>query len=133
SHTNSAAIIVRRFDERDLVGVGIVSLFQAAAAEFLRSPRNRRPDQTARHARAGFTFVELMLVLALLLVASSLVVPPVLRLMADQPLKEAAERARSQLANVRLKALDSSVAWQFRFEPGGRRYLWMPLEPSSGN
>ena len=74
-----------------------------------------------------------MLVLALLLVASSLVVPPVLRLMADQPLKEAAERARSQLANVRLKALDSSVAWQFRFEPGGRRYLWMPLEPSSGN
>ena len=80
---------------------------------------------------AGFTFVELLVVLALLLVASSLVFPPVLRLMADQPLKEAAERARAQLANVRLKALDSSIAWQFRFEPGGRRYLWMPLEPSS--
>lgn len=79
-------------------------------------------------ARGGFTFAELLLVLTLLLIVSGLVFSPVLRLMADQPLKEAAERARVQLASVRLKALDSSSAWQFRFEPGGRRYLWMPSE-----
>lgn len=81
-----------------------------------------------RHVRGGFTFAELLLVLALLLIVTGLVFPPVLRLMADQPLKEGAERARSQLASVRLKALDSSAAWQLRFEPGGRRYLWMPSE-----
>ena len=51
--------------------------------------------------------------------------------MADQPLKEGAERARSQLANVRFKALDSNVAWQFRFEPGGKHYLWMPQESAA--
>lgn len=79
--------------------------------------------------RAGFTLVELLLVLALILIATGMVFPPVLRLMADQPLKEAADRARSQLTNVRLKALDAGVAWQFRFEPGGRHYLWMPHEP----
>ncbi len=83
--------------------------------------------------RSGFTFAELLLVVAVLLVISGLVFPPVMRLMADQPLKESAERARSQLTNVRVKALDSSVAWQFRFEPGGRHYLWMPLEPASLN
>jgi type II secretory pathway pseudopilin PulG len=75
--------------------------------------------------------VELLLVLSLLLIATGLVFPPLLRLMADQPLKEAAERTRSQLATVRLKALDAGVAWQFRFEPGGCHYLWMPQEPAA--
>lgn len=93
----------------------------------------------ARHGErsraAGFTFAELLLVLALLLVISGLVLPPVMRMMADQPLKEAAERTRAQIATVRLKALDSSAAWQFRFEPGGRHYLWLPQEmnaPATG-
>jgi Tfp pilus assembly protein FimT len=89
----------------------------------------------ARHSQysrsAGFTFAELLLVLALLLIISGLVFPPVLRMVADQPLKEAAERTRSQIANVRLKALDSSAPWQFRFEPGGRHFLWIPQEPTS--
>ncbi len=82
-------------------------------------------------ARDGFTFAELLLVLAILLIITVVVFPPVLRMMADQPLKEGAERARVQLATVRLKALDSSAAWQLRFEPGGRRYLWMPVETNS--
>ena len=82
-------------------------------------------------ARDGFTFAEMLLVLAILLIVTGVVVPPVLRMMADQPLKDGAERARVQLASVRLKALDSSAAWQLRFEPGGRRYLWMPSEISS--
>jgi len=80
----------------------------------------------------------MLLVLTVLLIVSGLVFPPVLRMMADQPLKEAAERTRAQIANVRLKALDFSAAWQFRFEPGGRHYLWMPQEsntsaPAGGN
>ncbi len=79
-------------------------------------------------ARDGFTFAEMLLVLVILLIITGVVFPPVLRMMADQPLKEAAERARVHLATVRLKALDSSAAWQLRFEPGGRRYLWMPVE-----
>ncbi len=84
-----------------------------------------------RTKAAGFTFVEMLLVVALLLIMAGIVFPPVLRLMADQPLKEGTERARQQLANVRLRALDSSVAWQFRFEPGGRKFLWMPHEAES--
>ncbi len=81
--------------------------------------------------RSGFTIAEILLVLAVLVVISGLIFPPVLRLMADQPLKEGAERARLQLANVRFKALDSNSAWQFRFEPGGRHYLWMPQESAA--
>jgi len=93
--------------------------------------RRENLDRCRTLARDGFTFAELLLVLALLLIVTGLVFPPVLRLMADQPLKEAAERARVQLATVRLKALDSSSAWQLRFEPGGRHYLWMPTESSA--
>ena len=88
-----------------------------------------RFDRQWKQARDGFTFAELLLVLALLLIVTGVVFPPVLRMMADQPLKEGAERARVQLASVRLKALDHSAAWQLRFEPGGRHYLWMPMEP----
>ena len=84
-----------------------------------------------RTTTAGFTFVEMLLVVALLLIMAGIVFPPILRLMADQPLKEGTEKTRQQLANVRLRALDSSVAWQFRFEPGGRKYLWMPHEAES--
>lgn len=84
-----------------------------------------------RQARDGFTFAEMLLVLAILLIITGVVFPPVLRMMADQPLKEGAERARVQLVSVRLKALDSSAAWQLRFEPGGRRYLWMPVDANS--
>ena len=93
-----------------------------------------RRDRLLRHreqTRDGFTFAEMLLVLALLLIVTGLVFPPVLRMMADQPLKEAAERARTKLANTRLKALDHSTAWQFRFEPGGQHYAWMPMEPAS--
>lgn len=93
--------------------------------------RRDRFHRRRRLARDGFTFAEMLLVLALLLIVTGVVFPPVLRMMADQPLKEGAERARVQLASVRLKALDSSAAWQLRFEPGGRRYLWMPTETVS--
>lgn len=90
----------------------------------------RRDSLHSRQARdrGGFTFAEMLLVLAILLIVTGVVFPPVLRMMADQPLKEGAERARVQLVSVRLKALDSSAAWQLRFEPGGRRYLWMPTD-----
>ena len=93
--------------------------------------RRDRLLRQREQARDGFTFAEMLLVLALLLIVTGLVFPPVLRMMADQPLKEAAERARTKLANTRLKALDHSTAWQFRFEPGGQRYAWMPMEPVS--
>lgn len=97
-----------------------------------RQRRNRlQRTRQRRVARDGFTFAEMLLVLAILLIVTGVVFPPVLRMMADQPLKEGAERARVQLASVRLKALDSSAPWQLRFEPGGRHFLWMPTETAA--
>ncbi len=108
---------------------GVGSLFHAARpVSNCWESRDCGMKKTPDPLRRGFTIAEVLIVLAVLLVASGLVFPPLLRIMADQPLKEAAEKARSQLANVRLKALDSGVAWQFRFEPGGKHLLWMPLE-----
>ena len=51
-------------------------------------------------ARDGFTFAEMLLVLAILLIITGVVFPPVLRMMADQPLKEAAERAGGTVLDV---------------------------------
>lgn len=98
------------------------------------NPRHKRfalrrlSEVVPQNPREGFTFAEMLLVMALLLIITGVVFPPVLRMMSDQPLKEGTEKARQQLATVRVRALDSSVSWQFRFEPGGRKFLWMPEE-----
>ncbi len=102
----------------------------ADAAQFACCAHGRISCRVVRR-RSAFTIAEILLVLAVLVVISGLIFPPVLRLMADQPLKEGAERARAQLATVRFKALDSTAAWQFRFEPGGSHYLCMPQESAS--
>ena len=63
--------------------------------------RRDRLLRRRKQARDGFTFAEMLLVLAVLLIVMGLVFPPVLRMMADQPLKEGAERARTKLASTR--------------------------------
>ena len=78
--------------------------------------------------RGGLTLIELLLVLAVLVVIAGIAWPSVMRFAAERDLKEGAERVRSALANTRLRAVDSSTIWQFRFEPEGRQFVALPLE-----
>jgi prepilin-type N-terminal cleavage/methylation domain-containing protein len=78
--------------------------------------------------RRGYTFVELLLVLALLAVLAGLAWPSVLRFRNEQMIKDAAERVRSELDRTRFRAIDTGLAYQFRYETDGRRFIAIPAE-----
>ncbi len=78
--------------------------------------------------RRGYTFVEVLLVLALLAVLAGLAWPSVLRFRNEQSIKDAAERVRSELDRTRFRAIESGIAYQFRYETDGRRFIAVPAE-----
>jgi type II secretory pathway pseudopilin PulG len=77
---------------------------------------------------AGYTLLELLLVLAILVAVAGAVTPTVVTRMGEYRLKQGAEAARFALAATRIHAIDLSSVYQFRFEPGGRRYLAVPTD-----
>jgi Tfp pilus assembly protein FimT len=87
--------------------------------------RRRKND---RGARRSYTLLELLLVVGILVIVASAVAPAVLQRMNDYHLKETTESVRSALAATRLHAIDLSSTYQFRFSPGGRRYLAVPTD-----
>jgi prepilin-type N-terminal cleavage/methylation domain-containing protein len=89
--------------------------------------------QACRATRAGrrcsgYTLLELLLVLAILVAVASAVAPTVVARMAEYRLKRGAEATRFAIAAARVHAIDLSSVYQFRYEPGGRRYLAVPTE-----
>lgn len=80
--------------------------------------------------RRGYTFVEVLLVLAVLAVLAGIATPAVLRFTSEQSIKDAAEAVRRELDATRFRAIDQGVVYEFRYEPGGAKYLALPGEPA---
>ena len=59
--------------------------------------------------RRGFTILELIVVLAILLGLISLVVPPVRSLLRDQELRDISQNARSMAGRARLSAIKYGI------------------------
>ncbi|GAB4149492.1 MAG: hypothetical protein Tsb009_23770 [Planctomycetaceae bacterium] len=78
--------------------------------------------------RSGFTLVEMLIVMTVLVIIAGIVLP----IMSDQyneyRLENAATVVHEEFANARTHAVDTGLAYQFRFEPNGRRYLIIPAE-----
>lgn len=81
--------------------------------------------------RHGITLVEVLLVLAVLGAMAAISYPNLHRFMSDQKIQEATEMVRTHLAGTRNKAIDAVLIYQFRYEPGGNRFLVIPHEPDS--
>lgn len=82
-----------------------------------------------RHsASPGYTLIEMLLALAVLAAVAAITWPAMTRVYADRQLREGAERARVLAASSRLRAIDAGLIYQFRYEPGGRRYVVAPYE-----
>jgi type II secretion system protein H len=79
----------------------------------------------------GFTLVELLIVLAILVLMAGFSWPAVGGLLAKSELQSAAKQVRATLAQTRLKAMESGQVWQFRYQPGTRRFEIAPLVASS--
>lgn len=82
-----------------------------------------------KNHRSGFTLVEMLLVLGVLVVFAGMTVPSVMRMFQQQKLTGAAERVRGAIASARFRAIESGLIYQFCFEPGGTRFVVVPFEP----
>lgn len=81
-----------------------------------------------RHGGRGFTLWELVLALAVLAILIGLTWPAVTRFVGENRLREDTGTLRNQLATARSRAIRNGITFQFRFEPGGRRYVVLPFE-----
>ncbi|MEO2032139.1 MAG: prepilin-type N-terminal cleavage/methylation domain-containing protein [Planctomycetaceae bacterium] len=89
-------------------------------------------DQTRLHSRVwrrtGFTLLELLVVVAILVVMAAMVAPNVVNQMQETRVAQAAESVRDVISRSRTFALDAGIDYQFRYEPNGRNFVVIPLE-----
>ncbi len=76
--------------------------------------------------RRGFTLMEMLLVLGVLVVALAMVYPALMRLAQDQNLLHASEMVQTRLSTARVRAARDGMTYQFRFEPNGRKFVVIP-------
>jgi hypothetical protein len=67
--------------------------------------------------------------MAVITVVVGLTWPSVSSMLAHHGLKQAADLAAARLGSGRVHALETGLTYQFRFEPGGRRFLLVPFDP----
>jgi prepilin-type N-terminal cleavage/methylation domain-containing protein len=91
------------------------------------NPMNRRRSQR------GYTLLELLLVLGILLVLAGLAFPGVMRIYGRHQFQTVVEDVRAHLAASRLRAIDTGVVYQFSYEPNGQRFSVTPFEAAEGN
>ncbi len=87
-----------------------------------------------QNRRGGFTLSELLVVLGLLVVMAAVAQPALRRTMDDSRLRSAAKRVRAELTKARIKAMQSGVAQQFRYQVGKGHFEIAPAtvgRPSS--
>jgi prepilin-type N-terminal cleavage/methylation domain-containing protein len=85
-----------------------------------------RSAQSARSA--GFTLIEIMLVLAILVVVASLALPNVLRTLETQKLKRAADGLRTTWMQCHVRAMKTGRIQVFRYELGTGNFETKPWE-----
>jgi len=76
------------------------------------------PTFDRRRARRGFTLVELLLVMSMIVVLLGMSYPTLRRSLGSYRLREAAKTMRVQVARARLAAIESGVPQELRFVPG---------------
>lgn len=86
-----------------------------------------------KNHRNGFTLVEILLVLAVLVVFAGMTVPSVMRMFSQQKITGSAERVREAIASARFRAIESGIIYQFCCEANGQRYVVVPFEPDHVN
>jgi prepilin-type N-terminal cleavage/methylation domain-containing protein len=79
--------------------------------------------------RSGFSLLELMLVLALLVTMAAFTWPVMERSMASERLRKGADQVRSEWVRTRLRAMTTGVPQVFNYEPEG---IWYSVEDYAG-
>ena len=77
---------------------------------------------------AGMTLLEVLLALGVLAILTALAWPSVMRLQGEQKILDSAEKVRALVATARVHAIESGLAYQFRYETNGSHFLVLPFE-----
>jgi type II secretory pathway pseudopilin PulG len=72
--------------------------------------------------------LELIIVVTVIAIMAGLSWPRIMWLLKEQRLKDDTEQVRQQLDRGRVQAVDKGVAFQFRYEPNGRKFTLLPYE-----
>ena len=83
---------------------------------------SRCRDAAPRRGRRGFTLMEVMLTLAVLVLIGALTWPIVNNSFADRKLRSAADRVRAAWVSARVKAMRTDSVQVFRYTPDGREF-----------
>lgn len=79
--------------------------------------------------RSGYTLLELLIVLAIILIVSVMAAPALMERVRSGHVREAAQHVSEVLAAARTYAIDTGVDYHFRFEVGGNNVVAIPAEP----
>jgi prepilin-type N-terminal cleavage/methylation domain-containing protein len=91
-------------------------------------------DKSRRGLRGGFTLLELVVVLMVIVAIVSMTWPQLMRFAREHQLREWSTEVRSDMQGARIKAIENGLVYQFRYEPGGRWFAVLPYDrPDSGN
>jgi prepilin-type N-terminal cleavage/methylation domain-containing protein len=91
----------------------------------------RRRFDPSRNFRQGFTLLELMLVLGLLVMVGAIAWPSIQKAYEGIRLKKTAEQVMAAFGHARVLAMSTGVSQVFRFEPGSGQYTMMAMPDDS--
>ena len=104
---------------------------KVAAGTFRKNDEASRPVGVAGGPPRGFTLMEMLVVLALLVIFAGIAVVLVTPAYQRHQVESVGEEVRAKLARVRIHAVDNGLRYQFRYKPGERDYLIVPDEIDS--
>ena len=81
---------------------------------------------TSRGSPAGYTLLEVLLVIAIIVMAAAAVAPSMRRFAKNAALKAAANDVRAELTRAHVQAMKSGRTQVFQYELGGRKFKIQP-------
>lgn len=88
-------------------------------------PGQNHQDRTCRH---GFTLLELMLVMVVLVIMASLALPSLGRILEGQKVDRGADLVRAALGDARVQAIRTGRVHAFVCQPGSSAMMVVPLD-----
>jgi len=86
----------------------------------------------AGQKRRGYTVMEFMLVLAILVITTGMAIPMMDNLLASDKQKAAQDMLKSRLAEMRTRACEEGRAYRFSFTQNSDSFRIEPVDPAAG-